>query len=69
MYLLNLLYLSNYINKLNAHPVILEQILIHNNIKCNHLTNYNENREYYLELVMDKYKLHNEPEKNRDEAK
>jgi hypothetical protein len=41
----------------NAHPVILHQILKHNGIKCDHLTNYINNRKYYLDLVMNKYKV------------
>jgi len=47
----------------NAHPVILHQILKHNNIKCDYLTNYINNREFYLKLVMEKYNI------IRDESK
>ena len=47
----------------NAHPIILQQILESNNIKCIHLTNYNNDRDKYLNMVMNKYNV------NRDDAK
>jgi hypothetical protein len=47
----------------NAHPVILEQILLYNNIKCDELSLYINNRDGYLKLVMDKYNV------NRDTSK
>jgi hypothetical protein len=47
----------------NAHPVILHEILKYNDIKCNHLTNYINNRKYYLEKVMNTYSI------KRDDAK
>ena len=45
------------IDIINCHPEIYEQILKHNNIKCNLLTDYNENRDYYTKMVMDKYNV------------
>jgi len=47
----------------NAHPVILEQILLYNNINCDEISMYINNRNNYLQLVMDKYNV------NRDTAK
>jgi hypothetical protein len=47
----------------NCHPELLVQICNANNIKCNYLKKYIENREYYLEEVVNKYNV------NRDEAK
>ena len=51
------------IDIVNCHPVILHQILTHNNIKCHYLTKYIENRNDYLDIVMKTYNL------NRDKAK
>lgn len=47
----------------NCHPVILNQICIYNDIECEELTKYVENREEYLENVMKHYDV------NRDNAK
>ena len=51
------------IDIINAHPTILEQILKHNNIKCYCLSDYVNNRDKYLNIVMDKYNI------NEDVAK
>lgn len=45
------------IDIINAHPTILEQILKHNNIKCYYLSDYINNRDKYLNIVMDKYNI------------
>jgi hypothetical protein len=44
----------------NAHPVIIEQILLHNNINCDEISLYINNRDGYLKLVMDKYDVSRE---------
>ena len=51
------------IDIINCHPEIYEQILKHNNIKCELLTNYNKNRDYYVNLVRNEYNI------DRDMAK
>jgi hypothetical protein len=51
------------IDVVNCHPVILHQILIHNKIECKYLTKYIENRNDYLNKVMETYNL------NKDKAK
>ena len=51
------------IDVINCHPVILHQILKHNNIECKYLTKYIENRNDYLNNIMETYNL------NKDKAK
>jgi len=41
------------IDIINAHPSILEQILKHNNINCYYLSDYINNRDKYLNIVME----------------
>lgn len=47
----------------NCHPVLLLQISQHNNLECKYLEKYVNNRQKYIELVMDNYKV------NKDQAK
>lgn len=41
----------------NCHPVILEQILINNNIKCDKLSYYVKNRDTVLNNIMNTYNI------------
>lgn len=41
----------------NAHPVLFEQLLIHNKISCNQLTFYNNNRDKYLNEIIKSNKI------------
>jgi len=45
------------IDIINCHPEIYQQILNHNNIKCELLTKYNNNRDYYVNLVRNEYNI------------
>lgn len=47
----------------NCHPTLLLQIAQHNNIECKYLSKYVNNREKYINLVMDTYKC------SKDDAK
>ena len=51
------------IDIVNAHPVILHQICIHNSIECTNLGQYVKNRGSYLNEVMVEYNV------SRDKAK
>jgi phage/plasmid-associated DNA primase len=46
----------------NCHPVLLEQILTFNNINCDNLRRYIENRNEYLKKVQDHYSIDKLPE-------
>jgi hypothetical protein len=45
-----------------CHHVLLEQILTFNNIKCDNLRKYKENRDEYLKKVQDHYSIDKLPE-------
>jgi phage/plasmid-associated DNA primase len=46
----------------NCHPVLLEQILTFNNINCDNLRRYIENRNEYLKKVQEHYSIDKLPE-------
>ena len=48
------------IDIVNAHPTILYQICKNNNIKCDLLQKYVENRDYYIKLLTDAYGFNKE---------
>lgn len=47
----------------NCHPVILLKYCRDNNLKCETIQAYNDNRDHYLNQLVDKYKI------SRDDAK
>ena len=51
------------IDIVNCHPVILQQILDNNNISHPLLKDYIKNRDYYLNLIIDKYNVSREDAK------
>lgn len=48
----------------NCHPVILYQLCEYNNIKCDLLKDYVFNRQKYLDLIMNHYKVDHDTAKN-----
>jgi hypothetical protein len=49
---------------INAHPVMLNQICKQNNIECDNLQDYVDNRNDYLNKVMNSYKVSKDDAKN-----